>query len=50
LLLFILYIESDCAEGDFWNIGENVFEQWLKRWLFTPSENDCSCAVESEAD
>jgi hypothetical protein len=28
----------------------NVLEQWLKRYLFITDENNCSCAVESEAD
>ncbi len=27
----------------------NVLEQWLKRYLFTPGENNCSCAKDSEA-
>jgi hypothetical protein len=27
-----------------------VPEQWLQRYLFTPDENICSCAEESEAD
>jgi hypothetical protein len=28
----------------------NVLEQWLKRYLFSPGENNCSCAVESAAN
>ncbi len=27
-----------------------VLEQWLKKYLFTSDENNCSCAVESDAD
>ncbi len=55
---------SIALSADSLNIGENVaevtfiksrlftdiIEHCLKRYLFTTGENNCSCAVESQAD
>jgi|LakMenEpi03Aug12_release.lakeMendotaPanAssembly.Ray.scaffolds.fasta_scaffold1766639_1 hypothetical protein len=38
-------VKTHLSENRFFT---NVFGQWLKRYLFPPGKNNCSCAVESE--